>query len=216
MRSRISWLVIVTTSTVVVSFVIPLCLLVRTLAEDRATAAADQEARNVAILVASLAGDPQLPDLVRDLDGRAVGPRTSVLTTSDGQVLGSGAVGADALAADPEVQRALTRGEAFTVTDGDGARVLIPVVVEDGTDVVRTEVPREVMRRGVWPAWLGIIGLGVVLMLLALGDRTAPEPTDQRAAARGRRPSRTGCARATSRPARRSGAPARPRSWPGR
>jgi signal transduction histidine kinase len=167
MRSRISWLVIVTTSTVVVSFVIPLCLLVRTLAEDRATAAADQEARNVAILGASLAGDPLLPDLVRDLDGRAVGPRTSVLT-SDGQVLGSATVGADALAADPEVQRALTRGEAFTVTDGDGARVLIPVVVEDGTDVVRTEVPREVMRRGVWPAWLGIIGLGVVLMLLAL------------------------------------------------
>jgi signal transduction histidine kinase len=167
MRSRISWLVIVTTSTVVVSFVIPLCLLVRTLAEDRATAAADQEARNVAILVASLAGDPQLPDLVRDLDGRAVGPRTSVLT-SDGRVLGSSTLTADALAADPEVRRALTRGEAFTVTDGDGARVLIPVVVEDGTDVVRTEVPRAVMRHGVWPAWVGIVGLGVVLMLLAL------------------------------------------------
>ena len=52
MRRRISWLVLATTSTVVVSFVIPLCLLVRTLAEDRAMAAADQEARNVAILVA--------------------------------------------------------------------------------------------------------------------------------------------------------------------
>ena len=34
MRRRISWLVVVTTSTVIVSFVIPLCLLVRTLAED--------------------------------------------------------------------------------------------------------------------------------------------------------------------------------------
>ena len=39
------------------SFVIPLCLLVRTLAEDRAMAAADQEARNVAILVAGQVDD---------------------------------------------------------------------------------------------------------------------------------------------------------------
>ena len=52
MRRRISWLVLATTSTIVVAFVIPLCLLVRTLAEDRAMTAADQEARNVAILVA--------------------------------------------------------------------------------------------------------------------------------------------------------------------
>ena len=59
MRRRISWLVVVTTSTVVVSFVIPLCLLVRTLAEDRAMAAADQEARSVAILVAGAPDDPR-------------------------------------------------------------------------------------------------------------------------------------------------------------
>jgi signal transduction histidine kinase len=40
--------------------------------------------------------------------------------------------------------------------------------VTDGTDVVRTEVPTDVLRRGVWPAWLGIVGLGAVLMALAL------------------------------------------------
>jgi signal transduction histidine kinase len=166
MRRRISWLVITTTSAVVVSFVIPLCLLVRTLAEDRATAAADQEARNVAILVASLSGDPQLPALVVDLDGRA-SPHTAVLT-SDGQVLGSDRLTAAELEQDPEVPRALSGHEADTVTDADGVRVLIPVVVDGGTDVVRTDVPRAMMRQGVWPAWLGIIGLGVVLMLLAL------------------------------------------------
>ena len=165
MRSRISWLVVATTSTVVFSFVIPLCLLVRTLAEDRAIAAADQEARNVAILVARVSDDPQLPELVADLDGRAA-PRTSVLT-NDGRVLGDDGMTAAELAEDPEVRRALTN-EAFTVVDGDGARVLIPVVVENGTDVVRTEVPEEMLRQGVWPAWLGIGGLGLVLMLLAL------------------------------------------------
>ena len=60
MRRQISWLVIATTSAVVASFVIPLCLLVRTLAEDRASAAADQDARDAAILVAQLPDDPRL------------------------------------------------------------------------------------------------------------------------------------------------------------
>jgi signal transduction histidine kinase len=34
--------------------------------------------------------------------------------------------------------------------------------------VIRTEVSSDLLRRGVWPAWLGIVGLGVVLMALAL------------------------------------------------
>ena len=38
MRRQISWLVIATTSAVVVSFVVPLCLLVRTLAENQPAA----------------------------------------------------------------------------------------------------------------------------------------------------------------------------------
>ncbi|MCW2766115.1 MAG: ATP-binding region, ATPase domain protein, partial [Nocardioides sp.] len=161
MRRRISWLVVATTSMVVVSFVIPLCLLVRTLAEDRAIAAADQEARNVAILVAGLAHDPQLAELVDSIDRRGT-PTTQVLTP-DRRVLGDG----PPMKSDPEVRRARA-GEAFTVVDGDGGRVLIPVVLDDGTAVVRTTVTRDDLRRGVAPAWAGIIGLGVVLFLLAL------------------------------------------------
>jgi len=161
MRRRISWLVVTTTSTVVVSFVIPLCLLVQTLAEDRAMAAADQEARNVAILVAGLHDDPQLGELVEGIESRGT-PTTSVLT-SDGRQLGGG----PSLKRDPEVRRA-RKGEAFTVMDGDGGRVLLPVVVEDGTAVVRTSVTDEDLHRGVTGAWLGIIGLGAVLLALAL------------------------------------------------
>jgi signal transduction histidine kinase len=161
MRRRISWLVIATTSTVVVSFVIPLCLLVRTLAEDRAMAAADQEARNVAILVAGLHDDPQLAELVTNLDRRG-SPSTSVLTP-DGRWVGSDfPPGFDA-----ELERA-RNGEAFTVKDERGGRVLLPVVVESGTAVVVSSVTEEDLRRGVVQAWLGIIGLGLILMLLAL------------------------------------------------
>jgi signal transduction histidine kinase len=162
MRRRISWLVIATTSTVVVSFVIPLCLLVHTLAQDRAMAAADQEAHNAAILVAGLPDDPRLGRLIERLDERG-DPHTNVLTT-DGTWLGS----APTPAIDSEVLRARDNGEAFSVIDGSGGRVLLPVVLESGTAVVRSSVSTDVLRRGVATAWFSIIGLGVVLLVLAL------------------------------------------------
>lgn len=160
MRRRISLLVVATTSAVVVSFVIPLCLLVQTLAQDRAMAAADQEARNVAILVAGVRGDDQLAELVEGIDSRGE-PTTGVLTT-DGRQLGGGTD----LAADPEVLRALA-GEAFTVVDDDGGRVLLPVLVEGGTAVVRSEVGPDDLRHGVVGAWTGIIGMGALLLAFA-------------------------------------------------
>src|SRR3954454_16347310 len=158
MRRRISRVVLATTSAVVVAFVIPLCLLVRTLAEDRAMAAADQEGRNVAILVASLPDGDQLEQLVTALDAR--GSPSTAVQTATGHVMGSGEISAD----DPEVQRALA-GEAFTVVDGKGGRALLPVVGPDGTAVVRTSVTPEQLRQGVLPAWAGIGGLGMLLML---------------------------------------------------
>jgi signal transduction histidine kinase len=164
MRRHISWLVLAATTTVVVSFVIPLCLLVRTLAEDRAMANADQEARNVAILVTGLVDPEQMAEVVENLDGPG-GTRTAVLTVN-GKVLGSGTIDPD----DPEVKRALS-GEAFEVVDDSGGRVLLPVVNEKGTSVVRTSVSPEVLHAGVTEAWLGIVGLG--LLLLAMAGATA-------------------------------------------
>ena len=161
MRKRISWLVVATTSAVVVSFVIPLCLLVQTLAQDRAMAAADQEARNVAILVAAVRDDDQLAELLEGIDSRGA-PTTGVLAT-DGRQLGGGTD----LAADPEVRRALA-GEAFTVVDDDGGRVLLPVIVESGTAVVRSAVAPADLRHGVAGAWAGIVGMGALLLVFAV------------------------------------------------
>ena len=161
MRRQISWLVIATTSAVVVSFVIPLCLLVRTLAEDRASAAADQDARDAAILVAELPQDPRLASFIEDLNTR--GPtRTSVLMP-DGSVLGA----AFAMAGDAEVTRA-AGGAAYRVRDSQGLRILLPVVGPDGTAVVRTATTEAALRQGVGAAWAGIIGLGLVLLLASL------------------------------------------------
>ena len=161
MRSRIARLVLATTSAVVISFVVPLCLLVRTLAEDRAMAAADQAARNAAILVSTLDGT-RLGELLDAGNGRGVA-RTSVLR-HDGSLLGAAVTG---LAEDPAVRRAL-QGEASTMVDSSGGEVVLPVVRAAGTDVVVARVSPAQLHRGVTRAWLSIIGLGVGLLVLAL------------------------------------------------
>ncbi|MBZ5733445.1 HAMP domain-containing histidine kinase [Nocardioides sp. TRM66260-LWL] len=157
MRTRISWLVVATTSTVVVSFVIPLCLLVRTLAEDRAISSADQQARNAAILLTGVGSDAAVRDLLSGLDAGS-GTQTSVLSAR-GRQLGGG----PPMREDPEVRRALA-GEAFRVVDDRGGRVLLPVVVGSRTAVVRTSVTEDRLRAGVVPAWIGIVGLGLGLL----------------------------------------------------
>jgi signal transduction histidine kinase len=159
MRSRISWVVLATTSAVVVAFVIPLCLLVRTLASDRAMSAADQAARNVALVVSG-ESHAELGGFLDDLNTSIV-PRVSVLTPR-GRSLGT----QDDLRQDPDVRRAVAGGEALRVTREDGGVVVIPVVVPGGTAVVRATVTETDLRRGVNQAWAGIIGLGLVLLLL--------------------------------------------------
>ena len=159
MRRRISWLVLATTSAFVLAFVIPLCLLVRTLAEDRAMSAADQGARNVALVMARLTGDPQLRTYLSGLES-STSPHVAVLTAK-GHSLGT----TEDLRRDPQVQRALT-GQGLRVVTEDGGAVLLPVEGPDGTSVVRATVSEDDLRRGVTEAWVGIIGLGVLLIVL--------------------------------------------------
>ncbi|HEX2894227.1 MAG TPA: HAMP domain-containing sensor histidine kinase [Marmoricola sp.] len=160
MRRQIGLLVAATTSAVVLAFVIPLCLLVRNMAEDRAMAGAAEEARNIAILVSSLHADPTLPGVVAAVDQRS--PATTTVVLATGTTLGSGSVPADD--ADVESGRA---GSAFTRTTGDGARTVVPVVTPDGTDVVVTDVNNAQLHQGVLAAWVVIIGLGLLLLAAA-------------------------------------------------
>lgn len=160
MRRRIGLLVAATTSAVVLAFVIPLCLLVRNMAEDRAMADADEEARNVAILVSTLHDDPTLSDVVASVDQRS--PATTTVVLATGATLGSGSV----TAADADVVKGRA-GSAFTRQTGHGARTVVPIVTSDGTDVVVTEVTDAQLHRGVAGAWAAIIGLGLLLLALA-------------------------------------------------
>ncbi len=173
MRRRISWLVGATTSAIILAFVIPLCLLVRSMAEDRALAGADQEARNVALIVSSLGDSDRLPELIDAVDARF--PAHTTVLLADGRVLGE----PDARAsADPLVARARA-GSAFTEVDGAGGHVLVPVIGSDGTDVVRTTVTPETLREGVARSWLTIGALGLLLLMIAVADSGTTRTTDQ-------------------------------------
>ncbi|HET7351694.1 MAG TPA: HAMP domain-containing sensor histidine kinase [Marmoricola sp.] len=162
MRSRIAWLVVATTTAVVISFVVPLCLLVRTLAHDRAMAGADQEARNVAILASNFEDAEQLRGLVEAADRRGTARVSLVL--DDGTVLGAAPPG---LADDPDVLRA-RGGESAVVKDDRGGMVVLPVVVTDGTWVVVSRVTPDQLNDGVARAWISFVLLGLALIGLAL------------------------------------------------
>jgi len=159
MRSRISWLVLATTSAVVIAFVVPLFLLVRTLAADRAMSAADQAARNVALVLAGSPERAQLEGYVDELN-RSSGPEVAVLTPA-GRSLGT----AQNLRRDPLVRLAL-RGESVRTRTEDGGAVLVPVAGQDGTAVVRAVVTEDDLQRGVRNAWIAIALLGLVLLVL--------------------------------------------------
>ncbi len=179
MRRRIALLVAAVTSAVVLAFVIPLGLLVRTMAADRALRTGDDEARYAAIVVGGFHGDPQLADTLRQADART--PAVTSVLAPDGSVLGAAAPD---LAADEDVRTARDQRRAFTDIDPGGGAVLIPVLTEDGTYVVRTTVTTEQMRRGVYRAWVSIGLLGALLLGLAvliavrIGRRVSTPVTD--------------------------------------
>jgi len=164
MRRRISLLVAATTSAVILAFLIPLGMLVRTLAEDRAIAGASQEAQGVATLVAGVNDESQLTDLVGLVDQRS--QRATSVLLPDGTVIGTAPPGSPTTNA-----RAVSRaraGEAFTLIQNESAQVVVPVVTERGTVVVRTAINGGELHRGVATAWLTFAGLGALLMLIAV------------------------------------------------
>src|SRR5450759_4278275 len=164
MRRKIALLVAATTSAVIIAFLIPLAMLVRTLAEDRAIAGASQEAQGVATLVAGVRDEGQLTTLVDLVDQRS--PRATSVLMPDGKLIGTAPQGSPDSNAGV-ISRALA-GEAFILMGDKSAQVVVPVITERGTVVVRTAVSRSSLQQGVTTAWLTFAGLGAVLMVLAV------------------------------------------------
>ncbi|MEV6690392.1 HAMP domain-containing sensor histidine kinase [Micromonospora sp. NPDC051196] len=166
MRARLALLVAAVSVLIVIAFLVPLALLLRTAAEDRATVRATGDAQSLATVVGTADADTirlTVEQLVAE-SGRPVS-----VFLPDGTVLGSPA------SPTPAVQLA-GRGQSLTADTSDGREVVIAVQGRtDGTAVIRTVVPYTEMTAGVGRAWLVLALLGLVLVLigLAVADRLA-------------------------------------------
>jgi signal transduction histidine kinase len=182
MRRRLVALAATTTIMVALAFLIPLAVLVRTLARDRALSAAELEAQSLAPVLALTRDTTALEAAVRATTPGANGRLVIILP--DGTKVGGPPAGGDAGStgndtADPREADNLAlarKGRAFSAPARGGIEVLVPVALEtDQTAVVRVLVPNSTLRRGVASAWGVEAALGITLVASAVfvADRLA-------------------------------------------
>lgn len=176
MRRSLRLLVAATTSAVALSLLIPLGLLVRTLAEDRALTSARQECATLAALVTNLPEDADAAQVVTAIDQRS--PLALSVRLPDGGVVGApepvDLSERDRSRLADDLTRAST-GESFTSSVSGAPVVYVPAVAAEGTYVARALVPLEEIRRGVGTAVavLAVLGLGMLIGAVALADLLA-------------------------------------------
>jgi signal transduction histidine kinase len=187
-RKRLAVLVAAAMSLVLVAFLVPLAILLRSVTADRAVTAATAKAQSLTSLVATSDAAALRPAVDQlnttctnpgSAPGRGLGhpeppqecgghPVTVFLP--DGTVLGA------PTPRTPGVTLAAAQGSSLTVEDADGREILVAVQgLPRGTAVVRAFVDRAELTRGLGAAWLVLAGLGVVLLALGMfvADRLA-------------------------------------------
>jgi signal transduction histidine kinase len=164
-RQRLALLVAAAMSLVLTAFLLPLALLVRTVAADRAVGRATAEAQALVPVIAS--GDRISLQLAVEALGARGGHEVTVFLP-DGAVVGA------ASSRTPGVELA-AHGNSISVNAANGREVLIAVGLPNGTAVVRTMVRNDELTSGVRRSWLILALLGVVLLALgiAVTDRLA-------------------------------------------
>jgi signal transduction histidine kinase len=166
MRLRVIMLVAATSSLVLVSFLIPLALVLRTLAADRAVSTATAQAQSMAVAVTAL--PPDSLRLTIEQINAETGARVTVF-------LPSGAELGQQVPRSAAVQLA-RNGRSFTAEVPGGEQVLVAVEgLPGGAAVISTFVPDSVLRHGVARAWLLLGGVGLLLLVLsvAVADQLA-------------------------------------------
>jgi signal transduction histidine kinase len=166
MRLRVILLVVATSSLVLVSFLVPLALVLRTLAADRAVSTATAQAQSMASLVTTLPADTLR--LTIDQINAETGTRVTIFLPSRTE-LGPPAPWSAAV-------ELAQKGRSFTADAPGGEEVLVAVEgLPGGSAVIRTFVPDAVLRHGVTRAWLllGCVGLLLLVLSVAVADQLA-------------------------------------------
>jgi signal transduction histidine kinase len=152
------------TSVLLVAFLVPLALLARSLAHDRAIETARQEQQSLSVIVANT-GPARLAQSLNAINADL---RKTTVFLPDGRVLGAAAPRTESI-------RLAKTGQAFTAATNGGVELLLPVAGSDGTTVIRTFVPDALLSESVRKAWITLAVVGVLLLLAAVvvADRIA-------------------------------------------
>jgi signal transduction histidine kinase len=160
MRLRIILLVIAISSQILVSFLVPLALLLRTSAADQAKSSATIQTQWMVPLVATL-DEPSLRLAVARVNAQNKSQPVTVFMP-DGQTLGPSPQRS------PAVQLA-AHGRSFAANVRGGVEVLMAVQgLPQGTAVIRTFVPDSRLTRGVLHIWIVLGGIGLGLLGLSV------------------------------------------------
>jgi len=167
MRFRVILLVVATSSLVLVSFLVPLALVLRSFAANEAVSKATTQAQSLAPLV----GTDTLSGVVDQMNTQSGGSQITVFLPGRQMAGLSAPVTAT-------VVKAAATGQSFTAVGPAGTEVLAAVqglpggpAVQGsppGTAVIRIFVPNAVLRQGVARAWLLLVGLGLGLLAVSV------------------------------------------------
>jgi len=169
MRRRLMLVAAATTTMVVIAFVIPLGLLVRTVAAERVLTSARQVAGALAPALAS--GDRGQIETAIAVATSSTHGEVGVLLP-DGTTLGS--------EIPDELADRAKLGEAVEVDRPGGRTIVTPVVGAGGaTSIVLVEVSSERLSAGVLESWLVLGGLGILMIVgaVVVADRLARQIT---------------------------------------
>ena len=156
-RRQLATLVAVTMSLVLLAFLVPLGIVLRGAAADRAIAAATQEAQSMAAMIAA---DPDSA-VVYNGEHVVAGLAVSVFMP-DGTVNGQPSSRTQSI-------DLASRGQAFTASSNGGVEALVPVQgLPGGTAVVRAYASSTLLHDGVTRTWAVLVALGLALLVLGL------------------------------------------------
>ena len=161
MRRRLVTLSLATTALVVISFLVPLALLVRRQAADDAKVEAERQAQSLAGLVALALALEETPASMAEALG-SFGPGT-VVALSASEVIGDPLAGQGTL-----LEQARVGGSTIAGEVPGGWEIALPVIGPEGTAVVDVMVSDETLSAGVSAAWLLLAALALALIAAAV------------------------------------------------
>jgi signal transduction histidine kinase len=144
------------TCSVLTALLVPLGILARDLTQDKAMAAASQQAQGLTVL----AGSPATSRLAETVQALNQGAMRTTVFLPGGRRIGAPTTRTASV-------RLAARGTAFTATTVGGREVLTPVAGSGGVSVIRTFVPDAVLTAGVRSVWTSLAAVGLFLLAVS-------------------------------------------------